>query len=71
MKRVLMSNAGSGSPLSESANWSNPRPTAKEIAARAYELFIADGRRVSRVNEYWLQAEEELRLRSVDERRGG
>lgn len=35
-------------------------PTFDEIAHRAYELFLTDGRRVARVFECWDRAEQEL-----------
>jgi len=35
-------------------------PTSDEIAARAHELFVADGRRVSRLTAHWERAEQEL-----------
>jgi hypothetical protein len=36
-------------------------PTPDEIAARAHALFVEDGRRLTKLSEYWLQAEQELR----------
>jgi hypothetical protein len=44
-------------------------PTADEIAARAYELFVSGGRRVARLPEYWRKAETELLERAVERRR--
>ncbi|MCI0573559.1 MAG: DUF2934 domain-containing protein [Myxococcaceae bacterium] len=38
------------------------RPTAEQIARRAYELFEARGRQDGNDMEDWLQAERELRL---------
>jgi len=35
-------------------------PTPNEIASRAHDLFVAGGRRVTKVFEYWRQAEQEL-----------
>jgi hypothetical protein len=35
-------------------------PTADQIAERAHELFISGGRRISRIPEYWRNAEAEL-----------
>ena len=35
-------------------------PTLEEITSRAHALFVADGRQVIRIAEYWLQAEQEL-----------
>ncbi len=35
-------------------------PTFDEIAARAYELFVAEGKRIDRVFDCWSQAETEL-----------
>jgi hypothetical protein len=35
-------------------------PTTNEIAARAHDLFVAEGRRVTRISEYWRKAEQEL-----------
>jgi hypothetical protein len=40
----------------------DPQPTHEEIAARAYELFLARGRRHGHDREDWMQAERELRL---------
>jgi hypothetical protein len=37
------------------------KPTNEQIAARAYELFIARGRRHGHHEEDWFQAEQELR----------
>jgi hypothetical protein len=38
-------------------------PTHKEIAKRAYEIYIENGRRQGHSEQYWLQAEEELKNR--------
>lgn len=35
-------------------------PTFDEIARRAYELFVADGKRIDRVFDCWERAEDEL-----------
>jgi hypothetical protein len=35
-------------------------PSTDEIASRAHELFIGNGRHMNRINEYWEQAEQEL-----------
>jgi hypothetical protein len=35
-------------------------PTPDEITSRAHALFVAGGRRLSKISEYWLQAEQEL-----------
>jgi DUF2934 family protein len=35
-------------------------PTFDEIAERAYQLFVADGKRVERVFDHWQRAEDEL-----------
>lgn len=35
-------------------------PTCDEIAARAHELFVEDGSRVSRFPAHWERAEQEL-----------
>lgn len=40
-------------------------PTCDEIASRAYELFLADGRRLSRLAEHWQRAECELLERNL------
>jgi hypothetical protein len=40
-------------------------PNHDEIANRAYELFLTSGAAHGRDLEHWLQAESELRLRSV------
>jgi len=39
---------------------SEPFPTPNEIAVYAHDLFVADGRRVTRIFEYWQRAEQEL-----------
>jgi hypothetical protein len=39
-------------------------PTPLEIAGRAYELFLADGRRGDE-SEYWRRAEDELLERAA------
>ncbi|MGA2071044.1 MAG: DUF2934 domain-containing protein [Sedimentisphaerales bacterium] len=38
-------------------------PTHKEIARRAYEIYIENGRRQGQSEQYWLQAEQELKNR--------
>jgi hypothetical protein len=35
-------------------------PTPDEITSRAHALFAAGGRRVTKISDYWLQAEQEL-----------
>jgi DUF2934 family protein len=35
-------------------------PTFEEIAELAYQLFLANGRHVERVFDYWQEAENEL-----------
>jgi hypothetical protein len=40
-------------------------PTANEIASRAHDLFVAEGRRVTRIFEYWERAEQELLNRAA------
>jgi hypothetical protein len=35
-------------------------PTPEEITSRAHALFVAGGRRRTKVSDYWLQAEQEL-----------
>ncbi|HJZ74553.1 MAG TPA: DUF2934 domain-containing protein [Vicinamibacterales bacterium] len=35
-------------------------PTPTEIADRAYELFLANGKRGERAADYWRRAEDEL-----------
>ena len=42
-----------------------PFPTFDEIAARAYQLFVAQGKRVDRVFECWQRAETELLERAA------
>jgi hypothetical protein len=37
------------------------QPTEKEIKARAYEIWERDGRPEGREDEFWQQAEQELR----------
>ncbi len=36
------------------------RPTQEEIAARAYEIYIREGRPVGREKEHWMAAEAAL-----------
>ena len=36
-------------------------PTHKEIARRAYQIYIENGRRQGQSEQYWLQAEQELK----------
>ncbi len=38
-------------------------PTHKEIARRAYEIYIENGRRQGHSEQYWLQAEQDLKNR--------
>jgi hypothetical protein len=38
-------------------------PTHKEIARRAYELYLESGRKQGQSEQYWLQAEQELKNR--------
>lgn len=38
----------------------SPFPTADEIATRAHELFVAGGRQLARVQDYWTAAEHDL-----------
>jgi hypothetical protein len=40
-------------------------PTFEEIAELTYELFLANGRHVERVFDYWQQAEDELLKRAA------
>jgi hypothetical protein len=42
-------------------------PTHKEIARRAYEIYIENGRRQGQSEQYWLQAEHELKNRTDQE----
>jgi len=35
-------------------------PTPAEVAERAYELFVSQGRRCEDADEYWARAEQEL-----------
>ena len=35
-------------------------PTTDEIAARAHDLFVAGGRRLTKIFEHWQRAEQEL-----------
>jgi hypothetical protein len=37
-----------------------PFPSSDEIARRAHELFVSDGRRVALIPVYWRTAEREL-----------
>ena len=43
----------------------NVFPTLDEIADRAYQLFVAEGKRADRVTEYWRRAEDELLARAA------
>jgi hypothetical protein len=38
-------------------------PTHKEIARRAYEIYLENGRKQGQSEQYWLQAEQELKNR--------
>ena len=38
-------------------------PTHKEIARRAYEIYLESGRKQGQSEQYWLQAEQELNNR--------
>ena len=38
-------------------------PTHKEIARRAYEIYLENGRKQGQSDQYWLQAEQELKNR--------
>ena len=38
-------------------------PTHKEIAKRAYEIYLENGRKQGQSEQYWLQAEQELKNR--------
>ena len=50
-------------PTAESISTrSSSAPTLEQIAARAYEIFIARGAQHGRDQEDWYQAENELRL---------
>jgi hypothetical protein len=42
------------------ANKTPARPTQEEIAARAYEIYIREGRPVGREKEHWMAAEAAL-----------
>jgi len=42
-------------------------PTHKEIAKRAYEIYIENGRRQGQSEQHWLQAEQELKNRTNQE----
>ena len=35
-------------------------PTPDEITSRAHALFVLDGRQMTKVSDYWRQAEQEL-----------
>jgi hypothetical protein len=35
-------------------------PTPDEITSRAHALFVLDGRQLTKVSEYWKEAEQEL-----------
>jgi hypothetical protein len=63
--------------MSQLRSWKRPQPSrpgglviadfpsTNEIASRAHELFIANGRRISGIFEYWEQAEQELLERAA------
>ena len=38
-----------------------PAPTHEQIAARAHELFLGSGQQPGRDEEFWLEAERQLR----------
>jgi len=38
----------------------DPFPSTDDIAARAHDLFVSGGRRLTRIPEYWKIAEAEL-----------
>lgn len=42
-------------------------PAHKEIARRAYEIYIENGRLQGQSEQYWLQAEHELKNRTDQE----
>jgi hypothetical protein len=50
----------SASPPAKDAVLSSQKPTHDQIAARAYELYIQNGRQEGRSMEYWLRAERTL-----------
>jgi hypothetical protein len=41
-------------------------PTPDEITSHAHALFVAGGRRLSKIPDYWLQAEQELLERGAE-----
>ena len=48
--------------------WREPAvvfPSSDDIAARAHELFVVEGRRITCIPEYWRAAEAELLDRAV------
>jgi len=48
------------SPSPRAWRRTDPCPSADEIADRAYELFVADGRRIANAADYWRRAQDEL-----------
>ena len=56
MKNHLDTQATAATAKSTSA----PNPTHDQIAARAYDLYVKDGRQEGRSTEHWLRAEQLL-----------
>jgi hypothetical protein len=53
-RRGRQANAGRSAPSRD------PYPSIDAIAARAHELFVADGRRLDRLSTYWDLAAQQL-----------
>jgi hypothetical protein len=45
-----------------------PTPSSEEIARRAYEIYLARGGAAGHEQEDWLQAEKELKERSLSQK---
>jgi hypothetical protein len=48
------------SPSPRAWRRTDPFPSEDEIADRAYELFVAGGRRIEHAADYWRRAQDEL-----------
>jgi Protein of unknown function (DUF2934) len=64
MKNRLGKSSASSPPAPAAFAQSVPSVDAERIAARAYELYQADGGKDGRHEDHWLQAERELRGKS-------
>src|SRR5579862_3446090 len=60
VKLIKSDGAGERSGIHPTVQTAAACPTSNQIAARAHDLFVAGGRHVTRIGEYWLRAEQEL-----------